>query len=572
MIEDDQIDAESITLLPPTNACSGDLTDEDSGDEDLVNINNLPASQMQSKVEVNCLVHPDDKELWSSDDELPLSEISNKNKKEVKKKKFYHFIKEDLPPDEYVFPHTDQDIHQSVEGISPTSLFFQFFDDNILIKLVEETNRYAQQKNKNVVIDISELKCFFAILLLSGYVPVSRRRMFWENAKDTHNVLAAEALSRNKFEHILSHIHVVNNSLLNKNDKFAKLRPLFEHLNNKFLEYAPAEEYHSIDEAMVAYYGRHGCKQYIHGKPIRYGYKLWVGTTRLGYINWFEPYQGAGTYVSSIYKHLGVGTTVVLTYADRIRQKWPSIRFHFFFDNFFTSPALLEQLSEKNIRGSGTIRENRIARSTLKDSKTIKNEARGAYDFQKVHDSNIVFVKWNDNNIVTFCSNASGVHPLHSVKRYSQKEKKFINIEQPHVVSLYNKYMGGVDRSDQNMEQYRVGIRGKKWYFPLISHCVNMSVHNAWYIHRNMGGTLDQLAFRRSIVSTILEQNKKLYVYQKGRPGRVNNEMRYDRMDHFVIPQTKQTRCGQCHEKTTTRCRKCDLGVHVKCFVMYHTP
>ena len=33
-------------------------------------------------------------------------------------------------------------------------------------------------------------------------------------------------------------------------------------------------EKYSIDEIMVPYYGRHSSKQYIRGKPIRFGYKV----------------------------------------------------------------------------------------------------------------------------------------------------------------------------------------------------------------------------------------------------------------------------------------------------------
>ncbi|KAJ8953415.1 hypothetical protein NQ318_023532 [Aromia moschata] len=50
MIEDDDLEADTITLFPPNNACD-DLTDQDSGEEDLVDINNLPAVQMNSEVE-----------------------------------------------------------------------------------------------------------------------------------------------------------------------------------------------------------------------------------------------------------------------------------------------------------------------------------------------------------------------------------------------------------------------------------------------------------------------------------------------------------------------------------------
>lgn len=87
----------------------------------------------------------------------------------------------------------------------------------------------------------------------------------------SHNEMVAQAISRNKFEFILSHIHCAGYNTLDKTDKSAKVRPLFTYLNKKFLEFAYYEEEHSIDEAMVPYTGRHGCKQYIHGKPIRYG-------------------------------------------------------------------------------------------------------------------------------------------------------------------------------------------------------------------------------------------------------------------------------------------------------------
>lgn len=569
MIEDEDIEAESITLLPPTNAC-GNVTDEDSGDEDQVDINNLPGSLMQSSVEINIREQED---MQSSDDDIPLSEIRKKcvgfNKKEIKKKKVYQYIKEDIPLDTYTFPKNNDDLLG--HGKSPTELFFNFFDNDILCKITEETNRYSQQKNTNVIVNMSEIKAFLGILILSGYLGVSRRRMYWENSKDTHNTLVAEAISRDKFEYIMTHIHFADNLMLDKNDKFAKLRPLFDHLNKRFLEKACPEEHHSVDEAMIPYNGRHGCKQYIHGKPIRYGFKFWVGATRLGYINWFEPYQGASTYVNELYKPMGVGATVVLTYADKLIDKWPDIRFHLFFDNFFSSPILFERLHEKGLGGTGTVRENRIPNLIIKDTKILKKEKRGAFDFAKIRDKNIIFIKWNDNNVVTFGSTVSGIAPANLVKRYSQKEKKYVYIDQPQVVQQYNKNMGGVDRSDQNIAQYRVNIRGKKWYFSMISHCVDMALTNAWHIYKKGGNAMDQLSFRRSVATTILEQNKKNFTHQKGRQ-RNNADLRYDRLDHLVFPQDKQTRCGQCHNKTTTRCRKCDIGLHVKCFIDYHTP
>ncbi|GBP23686.1 Chimeric ERCC6-PGBD3 protein [Eumeta japonica] len=148
-------------------------------------------------------------------------------------------------------------------------------------------------------------------------------------------------MTRDRFDFIFRHLHVNDN--LDLQDKYTKVRPLVTLLNKKFLEFSPLEEHYSVDEAMFPYYGRHGCKQHIKGKPIRYGFKAWVGATRLG-----------------------------------------------------------------------------------------------------------------------IASNAVGINPKQSAKRFSQSEKRNIVIEEPHMVSIYNKYMEGVDRSDENISHYRIGIRGAK--------------------------------------------------------------------------------------------------------------
>ena len=43
---------------------------------------------------------------------------------------------------------------------------------------------------------------------------------------------------------------------------------------------------------MVPYFGRHGSKQFMKNKPVKFRYKLWVATTPLGYTIQFYPYMG----------------------------------------------------------------------------------------------------------------------------------------------------------------------------------------------------------------------------------------------------------------------------------------
>lgn len=337
----------------------------------------------------------------------------------------YTWIKQDLPISNSDFAEGDDTPEQK----SPLELFEDFFDEELINIIFLETNRYAAQKNNVQNITKSEIKAFIGVLVLSGYICVPRRRMYWEREKDGHNTLITEAISRDKFEYILTNIHVKDNETVDKSDRFSKVRPLFTYLNKKFIEKSPLDEMQCVDEAMVPYFGRHGCKQFVHGKPIRYGYKLWVGATRLGFVSWFEPYQGASTNISKTYNDYGVGPAVVLEYADVLRKKWPDKKFHIYFDNFFTTIPLVEKITEMGLHATGTFRENRISNNPLIESKTLKKQNRGTYDYAKITDQNIIIVKWNDNNLVSLCSNFAGVNPIHNAKRFSRKENKNVQVK-----------------------------------------------------------------------------------------------------------------------------------------------
>jgi len=568
MLEDDPDSVPAagvdIVIQPPDNACA-EVTDEDSGDEETVTINNLPPSQLRADAETQR--PPDDDSSTDSDDDA--RHLAASSLPPAKKKmKVYTWRKGDLA----LSPITSRtwnpkDVIELRE--SPVDLFLTFFDAEVFGMIVTQSNNYAARKNKNLDMTVEELKCFIGILLLSGYVEVPRRRMYWQQSEDTHNSLVAAAMTRNRFDEIMSCLHLTDNDRLEKADKFAKVRPLFDELNKAFLANGPHEENHSVDEAMVPYFGRHGCKQFIRGKPIRYGFKLWVGATRLGYVNWMEPYQGAGTRIDPKYKDLGLGAGVILQYADVISSIGDD-PYHIFFDNFFTSIPLLAELSQRKLKATGTIRENRTSKCPLQDTKAMKKTERGSYDFRLAKDENIVVCKWNDNSVVSIASNALSVRPTHNVTRYSQKKKKNISVTQPHLVRVYNENMGGVDRCDQNISLYRISVRGKKWYFPLICHCIDLAEQNAWQLHKARKGSLDHLQFRRRVVTALLETNAKSSK-GAGRPSQTEHvDSRYDRLDHLVEPQEKQTRCRHCHQKCTTRCSKCNIGLHVKCFIDYH--
>ncbi|XP_030762214.1 piggyBac transposable element-derived protein 2-like [Sitophilus oryzae] len=270
MIEEDDFPHAStdIILFPPNDGWD---TDEDSGEEDAVSPDNLPSAQLRAPAEIQVPVEDDD----SDDDNIPLARLVTQSKQVSKVSKTYNWTDGHISYESGIFESTNDTEYQEYQEEDPYSIFSKLFDENIFDILIEETNRYALSKNTNSrPVTIREMKSFVGILVLSGYVLYPRRKMFWEKDKDVHNPLVSGALSRDRFDYIMSVFHIADNNNLTPNDKFAKIRPLFTLLNQNFLKHAPHIEYHSVDEAMVPYFGRHGAKQFIKGKPIRWGVRL----------------------------------------------------------------------------------------------------------------------------------------------------------------------------------------------------------------------------------------------------------------------------------------------------------
>lgn len=186
-------------------------------------------------------------------------------------------------------------------------------------------------------------------------------------------------------------------------------------------------------------------------------------------------------------------------------------------------------------------------------------------------DSEVIVCRWVDNSVVTVVSNAHGVEPTQQVKRYSREKKAKVAVNQPLLIAKYNAHMGGVDRMDQNISKYRTALRGKKWYSSLFTYLLDASLNNAFQLYKLKNGNIENLSFRRSIAMAYLKKYGCKPSRGKARQSALQEVSRFDRTDHIVIPQAKQTRCAHCHEKTKTRCEERNVGVHVKCFKVSHT-
>ena len=178
-------------------------------------------------------------------------------------------------------------------GKEPHEIFEQYVNAELKAMIVEETNRYAAQKNNKALFTTADLETFNVVLMLTGYHSLPRTRMFWEKEDDIGLSIVYESISRREFEELKRFIHFADNYSLNTNDKFVKVRQLYDITNKNLKQFGFFHLHYSIDEQMVPYTGKSSSKQTILTKTIRFGYKNFVVCSDDGYPYFIDPYCGA---------------------------------------------------------------------------------------------------------------------------------------------------------------------------------------------------------------------------------------------------------------------------------------
>lgn len=196
---------------------------------------------------------------------------------------------------------------------------------------------------------------------MSGYNQVPSNRHYWEQDQDLQNILVSNSMRRDRFFKNMKFLHCTDNNNLNANDKVWKLRNIMEKIKSRCIDnFIPVQNI-NYDESMIKYFGRHSCKQFIRGKSIRFGYKIWfLNSTDCFLIN-FDIYQGKLPNGKPNYENIFGKCTAPLIYVlENLPPEKRKIPFCVFFDNLFTSSNLLSFLRDSGYSGTGTIRENRL--------------------------------------------------------------------------------------------------------------------------------------------------------------------------------------------------------------------
>ena len=479
---------------------------------------------------------------------------------------------------EFSNPIVDGDVpgllaqHPELEGKTEFQTWKEIFDDHILSMILEQTTLYATRDKgvPNFDMKLEELYKLLAIVLFSGYHHLPSERDYWSTQPDLGVPFVSQMMTRNEYLTFKSYLHLADNNNLEVGNKMAKVAPLYQELNKNVRKFGFFHSQLSIDESMVPYFGKHSAKMFIRMKPVRFGYKIWFLTSSDGYPYAFDIYTGRSVGVPRV----PLGFHVVDTLLSRVRELSRPENHTVYFDNFFTSCGLMRHLHEEGFKATGTVRQNRTdgANTTLISDKDIKKMPRGSYDY--TCDGTVCVVKWNDNAVVCLASNSETHLPEQSTNRRVGRELK--RVTQPMLISKYNKYMGGVDLLDEYLSCYRPTVRGKKWWWPLFTNALNLSVVAAFKIHRlsNPEYTDTHLEFRRNIVLTLSKLSGPQHAHPARHIAHMPVDVRYDGRGHDT-DKGPEGRCVVCAINTKNKCVKCGVRLHYSrgknCFAVYHT-
>uniref|UniRef100_A0A0K0E1W0 PiggyBac transposable element-derived protein 4 n=1 Tax=Strongyloides stercoralis TaxID=6248 RepID=A0A0K0E1W0_STRER len=488
-----------------------------------------------------------------------------------------------MPPPR--FPFLGQPgIKKNILDASNSLLFFElFFDEQLVLHIVTETNRFADQyinqhpgKEKSRTkfwhpTNTKEIYIFLGILILQGITIKPDISLYWSKNKLIETPIFGKLMSRNRFQLIMKFLHFSDNSTFDENShpnpKLRKIWPVFFDLMKKFSSVYTPERDLSIDESLMLFKGKLSWVQYIPLKRARFGVKLFVlAEAESDYIHNTIIYTGKSTIFDKKYENYGVATKSVMTLIEPFLGKGYCV----IADNFYLSPELADVLIQHNTDVYGTLRPNRRDLPENFNKITLKKGEIAAFQRGK-----ITVLRWRDKKYVSLLSS---IHTANC----SETDKKVIK---PAIVMNYNLTMGGVDKADQALVCYpTTRKRQKRYYVTIFRHLLDIAIWNAFILRKKQLPNIDNYDFRMNLVERIIEKfhvtaprSAKRQKLQSDCPLRLTARHFPDLVPSTSSKKNASRKCIVCSKtkvrrETRYQCNECDVGLCVQpCFRKYHT-
>lgn len=384
------------------------------------------------------------------------------------------------------FPAPDHNpLEINALNLPPHEYVSKYIPESIFSCIFEKTNRtYVERAGKVLISDISHLKKFFSASIMMSFMGYPRIRMYWSHKTKVECI--SSLMTRDKYFAIRQNLKVVYDKDITDQErmsnKFWKVEPIIRSVKTGCL-LNPRPQVIAIDEQMIPFWGRSPARQVIKSKPNPCGLKNFVVAATDGLPLDFFFYQGKGDPIvdDDRFQLLDVGGKAVM----KLLSTFPP-GVSVYMDRYFNSEHLLDLLhSEANATGTGTLTKSRIPKnSKLRSDNDMRKEGRGAVDQCVRSDGQISLIKWFDNKPVILMSSREGSHPLDKCTRWCRVQKRFIEVNRPLAVKVYNMNMGGVDFLDRMISYFRIAARTKKWTVRVIMHMFDFAISASWIEYR----------------------------------------------------------------------------------------
>ena len=348
-------------------------------------------------------------------------------------------------------------------------------------------------------------------------------------------------------------------------DKLYLVRPVLDVILRQIEDnYVPYQDL-SVDEAMIAFRGRLSFRQYLPAKPTKYGVKVWeICDARNGYCFDFDVYLGRPTGPGGAEaREVQLGQWTVLKLTEKLRDK----NYHVYFDNYFTSIPLLEELLRRGTFGCGTMRSNRkglpqdLWPAAKKDKgknvpcleKTKKDFLINSGDsvvFQKGQISVIAWLEKKRRKPVLIASTTTDpASPPVTVSR-KQNDGRMADVPCPQAVKKYDEKMGGVDRNDALRVEYSTARMARRWWLHIFYFLFDLSVANSFILMKDSPN-------HKLYTKAGAEKQRKLLGFRKNLAKQLIGDYRENRKRPSCEPDTQAGEHWPMTTPTKRTCKNC---------------
>ncbi|KAL6416433.1 hypothetical protein ACFW04_013479 [Cataglyphis niger] len=436
----------------------------------------------------------------------------------------------------------------TIHGFSSVEIFELFFNQELVTKVITETNKYGATDENFIPLADDELKIFIAVNILMSLVCKPTIQSYWSTDKSLETPYFKNIMTRTRFTSIANNLHF--SSIIKSKDPLVKIREVSEIVKNTFIRMYVPNKNISIDESLMSCRSRLHYIQFIRTKRARFGikfYKLCDSQSR--YIHNFKIYVGKDKTVTG-----SASRNVVMNLLKE--SQLLNKGYCLFIDNWYSSPILYRELYSMKTNVCGTARINRKEMPQEFKSQQLQRGEAIVFSTREM-----AAIKWKDKKDVVLLTTMHGLEFAETGKINRYTEQKF-------------------DVGDQMLSKFHTMRRNKKAYKKIFFYFVDMMLLNSYVIFKSHKKDRSFHVYKQLLAEEII--NKYL-------PNiKINNAPINDSISRYTgrhfpirIPQTlakgnkTSKRCVACLSKSIRRetifqCHICKVALCIDHFKEYH--